>query len=178
MCKTIIRLALLAPLFLFSLPIIACAPSAHTDGVGDIEDESSAETVFKTISAEPCSEYRGVKIVIVSVSPQGATIRIENEHGYDVMLGLGFTVFALNGGEVGERVQTNNEIAVPALLAFLSANPDLQERYIDFDFYFGGLKPGRYRFLIPDMCISDDAEMPGKGKVYEVVSLYADFVIG
>ncbi|MDR3053467.1 MAG: hypothetical protein LBU48_06380 [Coriobacteriales bacterium] len=183
MYRAFIKALLLATTLLFVLATCACAPKSRVDEAttGGIEEEPMTETTPKTPSHDqPYPEYRGVKIVIENAIPQGAHIRAENEYGYDVLSGHGFQVFIMEGNEMTEPVEFNDS-AFPTILTTLSTIPYLEEGSLDFDFYFGGLAPGHYRFVMPDVYISDDTDTPWREKDipgdFEIVSLYADFVV-
>jgi hypothetical protein len=171
--------------------IVSVASCTEDTTVRDTEDEPMIETTDKsapiettipatTFCDQSISEYLGVGFVIENASSQGANIHLENRYGYDVLLGHDFKIVVMNDDGTMEEVPFKENLGVPAILSVSSEVPYLKERYLDFDYYFGGLEPGHYRFLASAL-ISDDMSVrwPAKdtSSDFEEVSLYADFAI-
>ena len=167
--------------FFLSVAVVVCATSCSTDNVAndDADDVTDNEVRGKPWSVhhpQPYAEFLGVRVVIEDASSHGATARIVNTHGYDILLEPNFTVFAMNGNEVIGRVPFVDGIMFTLARPIPSPDQYLQNRYIDFDFYYGGLKPGQYRYQISEVHISDDLNTPLYAKKplddFEIVILY------
>ena len=113
-------------------------------------------------------EYRGVSFSVEDATSKGASFLYENRHDVTVYYGPGWDLFvSTDGGYRHVDIKKRN-------LAFHDVlYPEPYYEYLDFKYLYKGLKPGSYRILLSLKFPQDN----GKHNPYDLVFLYADFVI-
>jgi hypothetical protein len=192
MCQTFIKQSLSVLALLFAVAVFSascgCAKDVGMQDAGnepmvEMADRDAPMGIIAPATAfydQSISEYLGVGFVIENASTQGAGIRLENEYSYYVLLGYDFRIIVMEDDEAIRRAEPKEGLVVPAILSIPSEVPYLQEKYLDFGYHYGGLKPGYYRF-VTSVYISDDKDTTKYKDFpsdFEEVSLYADFTIG
>jgi len=173
-----VRMLLFALILFLVSSLVACTAGGS---IGNTPDGEATAKPRAIPHEQPYQEFMGVSIIIENVSSHQIEYRYENRYGYDVLLGGCWAVYSMNGNEVGEPVEFINPYIIVLILSPLSENNPYIKRTFDFDYYYGGLEPGRYRFQRHDFYISDDMVVPWGAKDihtdFEIVTLYVDFEI-
>jgi hypothetical protein len=86
------------------------------------------------------------------VSSHGVTLIFNNKEKLEVVFKPDFEVLQKEGDH-WEAVTFVEDIYVPLMI--MQSLPYIEDGYLDFDQYYGGLPPGEYRF-IQDIYLADD----------------------
>ena len=121
-------------------------------------------------------EYNGMHFVVEDASSQGARISFFDA-GLRVVFSYGFSMYKVERGAWVE-VDFKDNLVWPAVITQKLSY--LEDGYLDFDSYFGGLEPGSYRFV--QTVILDEGQYDSEPPEEQVKAmytklLYADFVI-
>ena len=113
-------------------------------------------------------EYRGVGFSVEGATSKGASFRYENRYDVTAYYGAGWDLFvSTDSGYRYVDIKKRNFAFHDALF------PEPYFEHLDFKGLYKGLKPGSYRILLHLKFPQDN----GKHNPYDMVYLYADFVI-
>ena len=136
------------------------------------KDKKKAYTAEEIIELFPSltRTYEGIHLVISNATPRGINIYLADWQDSNVELLPGFFMFVLEKDNWAS-VELNENIGF--LRSPVGLTSDKNRGYINFEFYYGELKPGAYRFIQGLLLLDLDVDL----RLQSIVYLYVDFVI-